>query len=167
VDVQGNSYFQEHLLEIYITAFKDMVSEVRLSATKILPDLLASVGSDHILQHVMPALTQIFDKSTIYQERVNVLHAIRQLASDKASSELLTAMTALAVRGGRDKIPNVKFVASITLEQLCKYADGAAVASQVRWVSGSSARPRVCRLTSVCLYLLLQTVSGGSRERLG
>lgn len=128
----GNSYFQEHLLEIYITAFKDMVSEVRSSATKILPDLLASVGSDTILQNVMPALTQIFDKSTIYQERVNVLHALKQLASEKASNELLSAMIVLAVRGARDKIPNVKFVASITLEQLCKYADTGVVASQVR-----------------------------------
>ncbi len=130
---QGNQYFQEHLLEIYISAFKDMVSEVRLSATKILPQLLESVGSDYILQNIVPQLTQIFDKSVIYQERVNVLHGLEQLASDKASSELLSVMVALAVRGARDKIPNVKFVASITLEQLCKYADSSIVAAQVRY----------------------------------
>jgi serine/threonine-protein phosphatase 2A regulatory subunit A len=134
VGVQGNQYFQEHLLEIYISAFKDMVSEVRLSATKIFPQLLESVGSDFLLQSIVPQLAQIFDKSTIYQERVNVLHGLEQLASEKASKELLAAMVALAVRGAHDKIPNVKFVASITLEQLCKHADSTVVATQVRYV---------------------------------
>ncbi|TMW63863.1 hypothetical protein Poli38472_002804 [Pythium oligandrum] len=128
----GNQYFQEHLLEIYMSAFSDMVGEVRLSATKILSQLLESVGSEYILQNVLPRLTQIFDKSVIYQERVNVLHALEQLATDKASNELLATMTTLAIRGARDKIPNVRFVASITLQQLCKYADSSIVASQVR-----------------------------------
>ncbi|KAJ0401076.1 hypothetical protein ATCC90586_000760 [Pythium insidiosum] len=128
----GNQYFQEHLLEIYMNAFSDMVGEVRLSATKILPQLLESVGSDYILQNIVPRLTQIFDRSIIYQERVNVLHALKQLASDKATTELLGTMIALAVRGARDKIPNVRFVACMTLEQLCKFADQSIVAGQVR-----------------------------------
>lgn len=121
-------------MEIYMSSFTDMVGEVRLSATKILPALLATVGSEYVLQHILPRLTQTFERSVIYQERVNVLHGLKQLATDKASSELLGAMLALAVRGARDKIPNVRFVASMTLEQLCKYSDAALVASQVRYV---------------------------------
>ncbi|KAG2782601.1 hypothetical protein JG687_00000915 [Phytophthora cactorum] len=128
----GSQYFQEHLLEIYVSAFTDMVGEVRLSATKILPQLLESLGSDYILQNVMPRLNQIFEKSVIYQERVNVLHALKQMAVEKVSSDLLTLMMTLAIRGAHDKIPNVRFVASMTLEQLCKLADASVVAAQVR-----------------------------------
>ncbi|CAI5745816.1 unnamed protein product [Peronospora destructor] len=128
----GAQYFQEHLLEICVSAFTDMVGEVRLSATKVLPQLLESLGSDYILQNIMPRLNQIFNKSVIYQERVNVLHALKQMAVEKVASDLLTAMTALAIRGANDKIPNVRFVASMTLEQLCKLADASVVAAQVR-----------------------------------
>ncbi|CAH0482275.1 unnamed protein product [Peronospora belbahrii] len=128
----GAQYFQDHLLEICVSAFTDMVGEVRLSATKILPQLLESLGSDYILQNIMPRLNQIFEKSVIYQERVNVLHALEQMAVEKVASDLLTAMTTLAIRGAHDKIPNVRFVASMTLEQLCKLADASVVAAQVR-----------------------------------
>ncbi|CAI5705621.1 unnamed protein product [Peronospora effusa] len=128
----GAQYFQEHLLEICVSAFTDMVGEVRLSATKVLPQLLESLGSDYILENIMPRLNQIFDKSVIYQERVNVLHALKQMAVEKVASDLLTAMTTLAIRGANDKIPNVRFVASMTLEQLCKLADASVVAAQVR-----------------------------------
>lgn len=112
-----------------------MVGEVRLSATKILPQLLETVGSDYLLQNVLPRLVQTFDKSTTYQERVNVLHALTELATEKASTELVTTMLAVAIRGAHDKIPNVRFVASLTLEQLCKYSDASVVASQVRYVT--------------------------------
>ncbi|RLN14378.1 hypothetical protein BBJ28_00022721, partial [Nothophytophthora sp. Chile5] len=128
----GGQYFQEHLLEIYVSAFTDMVGEVRLSATKILSSLLESLGSDYILQNIMPRLGQIFEKSVIYQERVNVLHALKQLAAEKASGDLLALMMTLAIRGAHDKIPNVRFVASMTLEQLCKFADASIIAAQVR-----------------------------------
>ncbi|CAH0485343.1 unnamed protein product [Peronospora farinosa] len=128
----GAQYFQEHLLEICVSAFTDMVGEVRLSATKVLPQLLESLGSDYILENIMPRLNQIFDKSVIYQERVNVLHALKQMAVEKVASDLLTAMTTLAIRGANDKIPNVRFVASMTLEQLCKLADASVVVAQVR-----------------------------------
>lgn len=117
-----------------MSAYTDMVGEVRLSATKILPQLLEAVGSDYMLQNILPRLAQIFEKSIIYQERVNVLHAIKQLANEKASSELLGTMLNLAIRGTRDKIPNVRFVASMTLEQLCKFAEASVVAAQVRYV---------------------------------
>uniref|UniRef100_M4BZL6 Phosphatase PP2A regulatory subunit A/Splicing factor 3B subunit 1-like HEAT repeat domain-containing protein n=1 Tax=Hyaloperonospora arabidopsidis (strain Emoy2) TaxID=559515 RepID=M4BZL6_HYAAE len=117
----GAQYFQEHLLETYVSAFTDMVGE-----------LLESLGSDSILQNVMPRLNQIFEKSVIYQERVNVLHALKQMAVEKVSSDLLSLMTTLAIRGAHDKIPNVRFVASMSLERLCKFADASVVAAQVR-----------------------------------
>ncbi|KAI9917812.1 hypothetical protein PsorP6_013078 [Peronosclerospora sorghi] len=138
----GAQYFQEHLLEIYVSAFTDMVGEVRLSATKILPQLLEALGSDYILQNVMPRLNQIFEKSIIYQERPNALHALKQMAVEKVSSDLLSLVTALAIRGAHDKIPNVRFVASMTLEQLCKIVDASVVATQVRYVL----QLRLCRL---------------------
>ncbi|KAI9909649.1 hypothetical protein PsorP6_015123 [Peronosclerospora sorghi] len=128
----GAQYFQEHLLEIYVSAFTDMVGEVRLSATKILPQLLEALGSDYILQNVMPRLNQIFEKSIIYQERANALHALKQMAVEKVSSDLLSLMTTLAIRGAHDKIPNVRFVTSMTLEQMCKIVDASVVATQVR-----------------------------------
>lgn len=119
-----------------MSAYTDMVGEVRLSATKILPQLLESVGSDYILQNIMPRLSQIFEKSIIYQERVNVLRALKQLANEKSSSELLTMLLGLAIRGTHDKIPNVRFVASMTLEQLSKFADASVVSTQVRYGCG-------------------------------
>ncbi|DAZ97933.1 TPA: hypothetical protein N0F65_006358 [Lagenidium giganteum] len=128
----GSQYFQEHLLEIYVSAFTDMVGEVRLSATKILPQLLDNVGSDYIVQNILPRIATIFERSTIYQERVNVLHAFKQMAGEKASAELLSSMITLSMRGAKDKIPNVRFVASLTLEKLCKYADASVVSGQVR-----------------------------------
>ncbi|KAI9910105.1 hypothetical protein PsorP6_010689 [Peronosclerospora sorghi] len=130
----GAQYFQEHLLEIYVSAFTDMVGEVRLSATKISPQLLDALESDYILQNVMPSLNQIFEKSIIYQERANALHALKQMAVEKVSSDLLSLITTLAIRGAHDKIPNVRFVASMTLEQLCKIVDASVVATQVRYV---------------------------------
>ena len=111
-----------------------MVGQVRTSTTLILEDLLAAVGSEWILENIIPKLTEIFEKSQIYQERVNVLHAFKQLACDKASSALLTEMTQLAVRAARDKIPNVRVIASRTLEDLSKHAGQAIVGSQVRYV---------------------------------
>ncbi|KAI9911373.1 hypothetical protein PsorP6_009201 [Peronosclerospora sorghi] len=41
-------------------------------------------------------------------------------------------MTTLAIRGAHDKILNVRFVASMNLEQLCKIVDASVVATQVR-----------------------------------
>lgn len=154
----GSQYFQDHLLEIYMSSFTDMVGEVRLSATKILPQLLETVGSEYILQNILPRLAQTFDRSVIYQERVNVLHGLKQLATEKASGELLTSMLALAVRGARDKIPNVRFVASMTLEQLCKHSDASIVSTQVRCVHRSNFAICLCmeplRLTLLSLCLV-------------
>jgi len=155
------------LLEIYMSAYTDMVGEVRLSATKILSQLLEAVGSDYVLQNIMPRLAQIFDKSIIYQERVNVLHAVKELANDKASSELLSTMLSLAIRGTRDKIPNVRFVASMTLEQLCKFAEASVVAAQVRYVRLRVTEAGASPLTLTSSSLFPQAVPDGARQRLG
>lgn len=110
-----------------------MVGEVRLSATKILPQLVNTAGNEFMLQHVLPRLTAILEKSIIYQERVNVLHALEQLASESASGELLNGSITLAIRGAQDKIPNVRFVASKTLKELSKHTDATVIATQVRY----------------------------------
>jgi len=140
---------------MFLNAFTDMVSEVRLSTTKILREILEAVGSDYILQSILPKLANIYDNSIIYQERVNVFHAVtvrniftpccffsgiflyfkcekQQLACEKTSNELIGEMIALTVRGSRDKIPNVRFTVSSTLEVLCKYTDGAVLTGQIR-----------------------------------
>jgi hypothetical protein len=44
----------------------------------------------------------------------------------------LGQLISISVKGARDKIPNVRFVASITLEHIAKYADSTVVATQVR-----------------------------------
>ncbi|KAI9895803.1 hypothetical protein PsorP6_019057 [Peronosclerospora sorghi] len=48
-------------------------------------------------------------------------------------------MTTLAIRGAHDKIPKVRFVASMNLEQLCKIVDASVVATQTM-PDGSSER---------------------------
>lgn len=128
----GTDYFRENLLTIYLTAFTDMVGQVRTSTTEILEDLLGAVGSDWILENIIPKLTEMFDRSQVYQERVNVLQAFKQLACDKASTALLNEMTQVAIRGARDNIPNVRVGAAKTLEDLSKHAGQAIVSSQVR-----------------------------------
>jgi hypothetical protein len=65
---------------MFLNAFQDMVSEVRLSTTKILREILQVVGSDYILESILPKLTKIYESSIIYQERVNVFHALSVLA---------------------------------------------------------------------------------------
>lgn len=111
-----------------------MVGQVRTSTTMILEKLLAAVGSEWILENIIPKLTEIFEKSQIYQERVNVLHAFRQLACEKASAPLLMEMTQVTIKAARDKIPNVRAVAARTLEDLCKFAEASIVTSRVRYV---------------------------------
>ncbi|KAF0698479.1 Aste57867_10902 [Aphanomyces stellatus] len=132
VSTLGSAYFQQHLLEMFLNAFQDMVSEVRLSTTKILRDILDVVGSEYILESILPKLSKIYDSSITYQERVNVFHAIGQLASEKASVELLSEMTSLSVKGAADKIPNVRFTVSNTLEVLGKCTANAGVLGQIR-----------------------------------
>ncbi|KAI9921451.1 hypothetical protein PsorP6_002550 [Peronosclerospora sorghi] len=56
-------------------------------------------------------------------------------------------MTTLAIRGAHDKIPNVIFVASMTLEQLCKIVDASVVATQV--LMSRLIAPRRPRLTEL------------------
>ncbi|RHY81506.1 hypothetical protein DYB37_011336 [Aphanomyces astaci] len=126
VTTLGAAYFQQHLLDMFLNAFQDMVSEVRLSTTKILRDILDVVGSDYVLESVLPKLSKIYENSVTYQERVN------QLASAKASVQLLTELTALSVKGASDKIPNVRFTVSTTLEVLGKSTTDAAVLESIR-----------------------------------
>ncbi|KAF0729222.1 hypothetical protein AaE_009398 [Aphanomyces astaci] len=132
VTTLGAAYFQQHLLDMFLNAFQDMVSEVRLSTTKILRDILDVVGSDYVLESVLPKLSKIYENSVTYQERVNVFHALGQLASAKASVQLLTELTALSVKGASDKIPNVRFTVSTTLEVLGKSTTDAAVLESIR-----------------------------------
>ncbi|CAK4081777.1 unnamed protein product [Aphanomyces euteiches] len=132
VTTLGSSYFQQHLLDMFLNAFQDMVSEVRLSTTKILRDILDVVGSEYILESILPKLTKIYESSITYQERVNVFHALEQLASDKASVELVSEMTSLSVKGAQDKIPNVRFTVSNTLKVLGESSTNAAVLDQIR-----------------------------------
>ncbi|RHY31207.1 hypothetical protein DYB32_003678 [Aphanomyces invadans] len=132
VTTLGSAYFQQHLLDMFLNAFQDMVSEVRLSTTKILRNILDVVGSEYILESVLPKLTKIYESSVTYQERVNVFHALGQLASSNASVELLTALTELSVKGASDKIPNVRFTVSTTLEVLGKSTTNSTVLDQVR-----------------------------------
>ncbi|EQC25018.1 hypothetical protein SDRG_17095 [Saprolegnia diclina VS20] len=128
----GATYFQEHLLEMFLNAFQDMVSEVRLSTTKILQEILHVVGSDYILESILPKLAQIYDSSIIYQERVNVFHALTQLACDKTSPDLIGEMTTLSIRGANDKIPNVRFTVTNTLQVLGKHTDNPALTGQIK-----------------------------------
>ncbi|OQR91884.1 serine/threonine-protein phosphatase 2A 65 kDa regulatory subunit A [Achlya hypogyna] len=128
----GATYFQEHLLEMFLNAFQDMVSEVRLSTTKILKEILQVVGSEYVLESILPKLAQIYDSSIIYQERVNVFHALTQLACDKTSPDLIGEMTSLSIRGANDKIPNVRFTVTNTLEVLGKHTDNPALTGQIQ-----------------------------------
>lgn len=73
----GPNYFQEHLLVTYLALMTDLVAEVRSAATCVLRDLLLATGSDWMSEHVVPKLSQTFDSSQIYQERVNVLSAVK------------------------------------------------------------------------------------------
>lgn len=128
----GADYFYNNLLEIYLAAFTDMVGQVRTSTTVILEKLLGALGSEWVLENIIPKLKEIFENSQIYQERVNILHAFRQLACDKASAVLLTEITQVTINAARDKIPNVRAVATKTLDNLSKFVESSIVISLVR-----------------------------------
>ena len=119
----GAVYFKAHFLKIYLGAFTDLVGDVRASATASLSGLLTSLGSDFILENIVPAVLKVYDTSQIYQERVNTIHALRELSVDSASSDLLAAVTTGAIKAARDKIPNVRATAALVLGLLLKNVD--------------------------------------------
>lgn len=126
----GADYFKDHFLSIFLAAFNDTVGQVRYSANGVLEGLLVAVGSEWILEHVLPKLTQIYTTSVIYQERVNVLHAVKNLSCANASGALLHETAQFALRGARDKVPNVRVVACLILDELIKHAEDS-VKSQI------------------------------------
>lgn len=73
----GLEFFETRLLEMYFSAFKDRICEVRLAATGSLFNLAKVAGGEWVMTHIMPRTKALYEESSFYLIRLAVLHSLK------------------------------------------------------------------------------------------
>ncbi|CAM9338425.1 unnamed protein product [Discosporangium mesarthrocarpum] len=129
----GVSYFEEHLLELYLQAYRDSVNEVRVGASEGLQRLCRVCGSDWLQEKILPRIHGFYEEeSTFYLIRIAILNALKKLANGEgsAASVLVADVLELMLRGAHDGVPNVRFTAVRALQEMAPHLDANAVEFQ-------------------------------------
>jgi serine/threonine-protein phosphatase 2A regulatory subunit A len=132
----GTSHFQSNFQDLFLDAFDDQISTVRVMAAEGLAAIAETAGSEWLQANLMPAIKERYEGSEQYLTRVSILRGFKAFGTSDAefSAQLLNDVTELCVKGLVDTVPNVKFVACQTLTALCnkKCLDAGIVANQIK-----------------------------------
>jgi serine/threonine-protein phosphatase 2A regulatory subunit A len=120
----GREFFQDNkkLGDLCIAWLRDNVYSIREAAIVNLKSLTEVFGVDWTKEHIVPQILALFDDSGNYLFRMTALYAIGILAQVVGSETVEESfMATLVERAPRDPVPNVRFCAAKTLNQVIPY----------------------------------------------
>lgn len=124
-EARGVSFFEETLLEIWMTLLLDQVADVRSSCVMGMAKLLTVTGASWIQSQILPRYTVFYDEANSYLTRITVLRSFSNLAGAEKcfTKDLTEAVIDLLLRGIEDPVPNVRMVASLGLGEMSNVVD--------------------------------------------
>ena len=130
-EVVGTSVFESKLLALFFSYFHDSVAAVRLSACRALEGIGSAYGGAWCSSRVMPKLSSKFGAA--YLQRVTVLYACESLFKSTGDMTAIHAdALALAARGAKDSVSNVRYVAAKVLAAASSVVAPALIESDVK-----------------------------------
>jgi serine/threonine-protein phosphatase 2A regulatory subunit A len=129
----GAAVFEDKLLPLYLSTYQDQVNAVRMAATRCLQPLARHLGTAWVKAKLVPKLQELFTADgSSYLMRITVLYGVRDLSVHADLADVATDLLPLLLRATRDDVPNVRFVASQTLQDSVGVYDKSRVANEVR-----------------------------------
>ena len=125
-EARGVGFFQNQLLDVWMTLLMDQVADVRTACVNGMPKLLSVTGSSWIQREIVPRYVGIYDDSISYLSRITVLRSFSQLAIENRgglSKDLAEEVVVQLLRGLNDKVVNVRMVSARGLEEMSSSLD--------------------------------------------
>lgn len=150
-ETAGIDFFKASVQSHLISAFEDQISDVRFSATSVLPKLVSILGMEWLGSEMMPKLVAMYSNistpnamspssQSSYLLRITVVSALGGIASEQLDSTVAASAVDLLVRAARDAVPNVRFNAALALAKF-----GAVSSDQL---TSTKIKPALTEMTS-------------------
>jgi len=114
----GAVVFESRMMGLYAKLFQDRMSTVRLACSGAVSGLRDELGSDWVLQNLVPRLVDWINgtvkgaaQPALYLQRVAVVRAVESIFTKKESAALETACIDLLKIGLSDSVENVQIIA--------------------------------------------------------
>jgi serine/threonine-protein phosphatase 2A regulatory subunit A len=130
--VLGAATFEDRVMDLYLNMWHDPVCDVRRAATAVMEGLGTTLGAGWCAAKLVPRLRELFDQDNGYLQRITVLYGVQGLSKSHDMAALATDLLPIVLRAARDPVPNVRFVAAQTLDQLIPILDGGRVSTEVK-----------------------------------
>jgi serine/threonine-protein phosphatase 2A regulatory subunit A len=130
--VLGAATFEDRVMDLYLNMWHDPVCDVRRAATAVMEGLGTTLGAGWCAAKFVPRLRELFDQDNGYLQRIIVLYGVQGLSKSHDMAALATDLLPIVLRAARDPVPNVRFVAAQTLDQLIPILDGGRVSTEVK-----------------------------------
>jgi len=136
-EARGVAFFQEQLLDVWMTLLMDQVADVRTACVNGMPKLLSVTGSSWVQREIVPRYVGIYQESISYLSRVTVLRSFSRLAvvengngvngggngGHGLSKDLADEIADHLLKGLGDKVVNVRMVSARGLEEMSSSLD--------------------------------------------
>jgi len=136
---RGRDAFETQLLEGFVRAFQDRISQVRTTAVAVLGRLrdLEADGapffeSSWLMDKVGKRLSELYLTMSYYLYRITIVQAFERLAHSSLDGAPMEAVVLFLCDCARDDVPNVRFTAVRALETVSKHAEDRLVASFIK-----------------------------------
>lgn len=133
-EARGVTFFEEYLLDPWMTLLLDQVAEVRLACVAGMPKLLTITGAVWIQREIIPHYIKIYEESPSYLSRMTVLRSFSKLALAETglTSSVLESVVNQLLRGLEDNVANVRIVAAKGLAEISNVVDDAIMSVKIR-----------------------------------
>mmetsp|Transcript_12485 Transcript_12485/g.27112 ORF Transcript_12485/g.27112 Transcript_12485/m.27112 type:complete len:688 (+) Transcript_12485:154-2217(+) len=117
-EARGVAFFQDHLLDPWLKIMSDQVADVRTACVDGMPKLLSVSGSQWMQEELLTHYTRMYEESHTYLTRITVLRCFAALTEkhgeneNNVSTELMSQIVTLMLKGLKDRVANVRIVAA-------------------------------------------------------
>ena len=128
----GVEKFEAELLQPYLNAFEDKISEVRSAATDAVVGVKEAFGVEFVMAKILGPLKASYVKHTYFLNRVVTIDAFKSVLGATVDAGIAGEVFAFLVKGIEDPVPNVRFTTVRALGEGAEYATDADVKTVIR-----------------------------------
>jgi len=127
----GCEMFQSKLEALFLSSFCDSVHSVRKTAIAHTKDIAETFGAQWSVDHLLPKLVEQYSQSAGYANRVTTLQVLPQISHVMSPDQIVQFILPLLIKGTKDSVPNVRFIACQTIAWMCEHHNLRAQAASV------------------------------------
>jgi len=116
----GCEMFQSKLEALFLSSFCDSVHSVRKTAIAHTKDIAETFGAQWSVDHLLPKLVEQYSQSAGYANRVTTIQVLPQISHVMSSEQIVQFILPLLIKGTKDSVPNVRFIACQTIAWMCE-----------------------------------------------